>query len=68
MSVGYLDEFTGKYVKVAGNLNIINTPLATEISNGLMSYQDKIIVDNAFTVSDAATTDDIRALFNKEVG
>lgn len=61
MSVGYYDEVKKVYVKTAGNLNILDLPLATEISNGIMFYEDKKKLDEIEKAKDA----EVISLFDK---
>lgn len=57
MSMGFVKD--GQYIKAAGNLSMLNTPVASETTNGLMSYEDKKKVDAMLTAQDLATEEDI---------
>lgn len=66
MSMGYLDPITKKYVKRAGNNgSLVTPPIADENTPGLMSPEDRKVVDSAYTTDDIASKELIRELFVK---
>lgn len=67
MSIGYVDPISKKYVKKAGDLNLLNVPEASESSNGLMSASDKKKLDSLVPNTDIADTSTIKDLFKKGV-
>ena len=62
MSMGYV--VNGVYIKKAGNMSIENTPLATDATNGLMSYADKQKIEAMYTSEDVASKTTIESLFD----
>lgn len=65
MSFGYIDPISKKYVKGAGDMNIMNTPVASDTQAGLCSPEQVKKIEAAYTEKDVAQKETIENLFKK---
>lgn len=65
MSIGYIDPITKKYIKKAGDMNVLNTPIASTTQAGLCSPEQAKKIDSAYSTEDIADRETILELFKK---